>query len=494
MKNKIVLAFIVILTFCLSICVVAASENTTDIQMGDVGDDLPVASAPVKSNSTFSASNVKGYDSFSTKFTVQLKSGGKPLAKKAINITINDVTYKRTTDKSGKASVNVKLSSGKYKALSVYQGDENNTPCKLSHTITIKDSIKTKLKVADKDINYRQGSKCAFIVKLLDANGKALKNKEITFKVNGKTYSAKTDSEGYAKIFLNLKKGSYKVKFSFSKSAPYLGSSGSHKIKVKAPMGKGNGYWLWTAHMKSINLKNLAAKGTKQIFLHSLALYNHGYSAVKSFISKAHKYGMKVHIWMQVCYDGTWVSPVNKDNSFKYSFMNKKIAQAKEYARIKGVDGIHLDYMRFGGTAHNYKTSTDAINYLVKKISVGVHSVKSNCIVSVAVMPEPSMMLYYYGQDIPTMSKYVDAILPMVYKGNYHKDTSWIKSVTNTFVKQSNGAQIWTGLQAYKSDSNAAKLPVSELLKDAKSAKAGGAAGVVLFRIGVSHYLNFNKV
>ena len=104
------------------------------------------------------------------------------------------------------------------------------------------------------------------------------------------------------------------------------------------------------------------------------------------------------------------------------------------------------------------------------------------------------MMHYYYGQDVPTMSKYLDVLLPMVYKGNYHQTRSWIKSVTKTFTDQSNGAQVWTGLQSYHSDNNAKKLTQSSLLKDSKAAKKGGAYGVILFRIGISCNFNFKKV
>ena len=361
--------------------------------------------------------------------------------------------------------------------------------------IVIKNALKTKISNADKDINYRQGSKCAIIVKVLDENSKAVKNKNVTFKVNGKKYIAKTDSKGFAKILVNLKKGKYKVKYSLSKSAPYLYSKGSHKIKVKGPIGKGNGYWVWSSHMRSVNLKSIADRGCKQIFLHVHAISVYGKSSVASFISKAHKYGMKVHLWMQVfCTGEVWTRPVNPDGSFKYSFINKRISEAKSYAKIRGVDGIHFDYVRFDGSAHLYKTSADAVNYFVKKACDAVRKVKSNIIVSAAIMPEPGAMNYYYGQDIPTMSKYVDVLLPMVYKGNYGKNTAWINKVTKTFVKESNGAQIWTGLQAYKSDSNAVKLTQSELKKDAKAAKNGGAAGVVLFRWGFTRNFKFNKV
>ena len=260
-------------------------------------------------------------------------------------------------------------------------------------------------------------------------------------------------------------------------------------------MAKGNGYWLWTAHMKSVNLKSLAKKGTRQILLHVMAVHTHGKSAVVSFIKKAHRYGIKVHLWMQVCYaNGKWVRPIAENNKIKYGFLNKKISEAKNYAKIPGVDGIHFDYVRFGGTAHLYKNPNRAINYFSKKVSTEIHKIRPKCIVSAAIMPEPKMMTYYYGQDVSTMSKYMDVLIPMVYKGNYHQTTKWVKSVTKTFVKQSNGAQIWTGLQSYHSDSNAKKLTQKSLLKDARAAKAGGAKGVILFRIGISCNFNFKKV
>jgi hypothetical protein len=106
-------------------------------------------------------------------------------------------------------------------------------------------------------------------------------------------------------------------------------------------------------------------------------------------------------------------------------------------------------------------------------------------------MPEPDMMHYYYGQDIPTLSKYVDAIIPMAYRGNYEQSNEWVTYVTKTFAKQSYGAQIWCGLQGYWSDSYEAPLPHEELLKEARSAKDGGARGSIVFRHGYTPNLNF---
>ncbi len=523
MKKRIILSIILILSL-ISISAVCADENATDLGIADdadhimvdeVDDSLNDDDSPVNDdssnvdgnssvvddnptvvqNSTISASNVVGYETFSTTFVAKLTADGQPLEGKNVNITLNDVLYKRITDAKGQVTLSVKLAKGSYNVGFFYAGDENTTACNGTSKITVKSPLKTTVKVYDKNINYRQGLKNVFIVRLLDANGNPVKGQVVTFKVNGKTYTAKTTKKGYAYAYFSLKKGTYKVKFSFTKNAPYLSSSGSSKIKVKAPIAKGNGYWVWSSHMYSVNLKKLSKLGTKHIFLHVHAISVHGKSAVISFAKKAHKYGMKVHLWMQVCYSGgKWIRPMNKDGTLKYGFLNQKIAEAKKYAKIKGIDGIHFDYVRFGGTAHLYKNPEKSINYFIKKASVGIHKIKPNCIVSAAVMPEPSMMHYYYGQDISVMGRYLDVIVPMVYKGNYHQKTSWITKVVSTFKKQSQSAVIWSGIQTYHSDDNVKKLTLTQLLKDARAGKAGGATGSMLFRIGITHYLNFKKV
>lgn len=99
--------------------------------------------------------------------------------------------------------------------------------------------------------------------------------------------------------------------------------------------------------MKKVNLNALAKYHTKHIFLNYYALELHGKSAVETFIKNANANGIKVHIWMQCFYDGNWISPVNSDGTYKYSYFNSKINEAKKYAALKGVAGIHLDYLRF---------------------------------------------------------------------------------------------------------------------------------------------------
>ena len=509
---KRILLLLMILLAIASVSAVSASDNATnaagdadtlalDASEVELSDDVAdetlgqEVNTDEKASSSITSSDVSGYESFTSDLTFKLTSDNNPLANRAVSINVNGATYNRNTDANGVATLSVGLKVGSYTATCYYAGDNATSNATGTCTVTVKAPVKTKLKQGDKNILYRQGSKCLFFVKLVDANGNAVKNQWVTFKVSGKTYKAKTNKYGNAKIFVNLKKGTRKVTYSFAKTAPYLASGGSAKIKVRAKMAKGNGYWLWPAHMKSISLKSLAKKGTKHLFLHVEAIGSYGKSYVVSFIKKAHKQGIKVHLWMQVAYSGgNWVSLVDDHGKLKYGFMNKKVKQAVYYSKIKGVDGVHFDYMRYGGTAHKHPHAVDSINYFVKKASIKIHKARPNCMVSVALMPEPKMMHYYYGQDVPTLSKYCDCLLPMVYKGSYGQPRSWIKSVTKTFVGQSNGAQIWTGLQTYHSENNVAKLSHGTLLKDAKMAKEGGAKGIILFRIGISCNFNFKKV
>lgn len=471
----------------------------TDVgKVNESGDVLAVNGGETlgaaKSVSKVSASKTTDYAIFKNKFTVKLTINGKAAPNKRIKITLNGATYKRYTDENGIATLWYRLNRGTYAVSYLFEGDSETSASNGSTKIVLIKPLKSRIQVTDKDINYRQGSKCLFSLKVYDGDGNRIKHRNVVIKVAGKTLNIKTTKNGYANVYLSLKHGTYKIKYAFGEK-PYYTSKGTCKIYVRPYMGKGDGYWLWSDEMNSVDLDDLASKGTKQIFLHVHAITVYGKSSVLSFIRSANNHGMKVHMWMQVCYgDGGWVSPVRDDGSFKMAFMNQKISEAVEYAQMKGVAGVHMDYVRYGGTAHNHINAVESINYFVKKASLAVHKVRPNSIVSVAVMPEPSAMIYYYGQDISTMSKYVDMILPMVYKGNYGQPRGWIQSVTSEFVKQSNGAQIWTGLQSYRSDDDVTPLSHDELLKDAKAAKAGGAKGIILFKLGLSHYLNFNKV
>ena len=331
---------------------------------------------------------------------------------------------------------------------------------------------------------------------MVDVANNPVSGKKVRLKLCGKKYVAKTNANGYVTFYIsNLKKGNRIAKFSFSKSGKYLSCSGSTKIKVKAKLTKGNGYWVDQYDMFKVNFKKLSKKGTKHIFLLASAFRKHGAKKVLKWIRKAHKYDIKVHIWIcAFSTDGHFMPPAYKNGAYNRKRMNYVLKRVKYYLKFKEVDGIHFDYLRYPGNAYKHKNGVKAVNYFVKKAVKMIRKKSQRIIISSAVMSEPNGMKRYYAQDIPTLSKHLDVIIPMVYKGNYHASSKWIKRTTKWFVKKSKGAQIWSGLQTYKSDSNLRKLSYKSLRKDARNAKKGGAAGVILFKFGLSQNLNFNKL
>ena len=191
---------------------------------------------------------------------------------------------------------------------------------------------------------------------------------------------------------------------------------------------------------------------------------------------------------MQVFYkDGNWINPKNYD-------FTPIITEAKNYASVPGVAGVHLDYLRYPGTAYHTTGGVEAINKFVLLLVDSVHKINSKCIISAAIMPETTESRYYYGQDYTVFSKFLDVVIPMIYKGNYKGNTAWIKTTSEWYVQNTQGASVWVGLQSYKSDDDTTKLPLTELSEDVKAALNAKANGVVLFRYGLSNNINFKSL
>jgi hypothetical protein len=445
-----------------------------------------------------STSKIKGADytayvGVNNKFKVTLTVGGLPLANRIVVFNINGKSISKRTNSNGVAGINIDEKAGTYKISYTYAGEDNIKKSSGTSKITVKKGMPTKIVKVDSKV-YTHKKKDYFKIKLKDSRGSPLASKKVIFKIKGKKYTRKTNSKGIASLKIKLKSGSYKIKVGFKKTSVYNKVTKTYKIRVKPVHAGNNGMWLFASDMKKVNFKTLQKHGTKHILLNFICFHYYGKSYVQSWVKKANSHGIKVHIWMQVFYgDHGWQYPA-KNGKINYNLINSKVKEAKKYAKVKGIAGVHFDYLRYPGTAYKHGGAVKAVNLFVKKATKAVHGVNKKLIVSAAVMPEPSSMKYYYAQDIPTMGKYLDAIVPMVYKGNYHGNANWIKSITKTFAKQSKKAQIWTGLQAYRSDSHVTKLSAKELTNDANAAIDGGADGVILFRFGLFNYINFKEI
>lgn len=425
-----------------------------------------------------------------TPFKLQLQASGVNLYKKTISLKINNKKYKLISDEKGFVSLPINLNIGDYNVSYLFKGDLKVNPCSGKIQIHVKKRIDTTIYWNfTKDFNHGLQ---IYRIFLSDSNFNKVVGKTINVFVDGERFTAKTDSKGYANIYAHTSVGSHSVKFAFNGDNTHKSSNNVKIIKVSKKTIKGCGYWIFGSDMNKVSLSKLASKGTKDIFLNSHAFSIYGKAKVISWIKKANKKGIRVHIWMQAFYNGKWISPLSS-YSPNQGLFNKITKEAKSYAKIDCVAGVHFDYLRYPGNAYKHKGGVEAINKFVRQVSTEIHKTNSKCLVSAAIMPETSSNRYYYGQDMNVLGKYLDIVIPMIYKGNYGKNSKWIKTTAKYFVKNSKGANIWGGIQSYYSDSNVKKLPYKALTADCKATTSSGASGVVLFRWGITNFLNLSK-
>lgn len=254
----------------------------------------------------------------------------------------------------------------------------------------------------------------------------------------------------------------------------------SYKVKLK----KAYKYW-YKAKVKVAYKKTVKHYYKSYYYSHGKLKYHWKYKFVKKtyykYVSKL-KYKIKYKTVYQTKYKTT--TKLAYHTAYANSYMNNLTKRIVSYAKIDGINGIHLDYIRYSGKAYASPGATTAITNLVAKITKAVKAVKPSALLSAAVMPETNVNAYYYGQDYSQLSKYLDVLVPMVYKGNYKADTTWIAKTTKYISSHSNGKPVWVGLTTYKSDAKPTPLSATELLNDVKAALNNGAAGYALFRYG----------
>ena len=171
-------------------------------------------------------------------YQVTLKSAnGGPVKNCKVYFSYNGKTVAATTNANGKASTVIPLlAEGTYKITYKFNGNNNYYSSSSSGTIYIK-SAANKLVASDLIMNYNDGSK--FSVKFTDNNGKVLSGKTISFKLDGKTYTAKTSSNGIAKLDLtNVKPGTYQIKYLYSKLGASDYNYGYNKIVINKMSAK----------------------------------------------------------------------------------------------------------------------------------------------------------------------------------------------------------------------------------------------------------------
>ena len=132
------------------------------------------------------------------------KAVGKGIS---IIMKVGKTSYKVTTDKNGYATKTFTFGPGKYVVVTLYKGYA------VKNTLTIKKVLSAKSKTSKK------AKKIKYTAILKTSKGKAIVGKDISFKIKGKSYFAKTNKKGIATVyFKNMKLGKYSVIVKYLKS------------------------------------------------------------------------------------------------------------------------------------------------------------------------------------------------------------------------------------------------------------------------------------
>ncbi len=280
-------------------------------------------------------------------------------------------------------------------------------------------------------------------------------------------------------------------------------SSGRENALFGIDQTKGFGVWVWSSYVEDLladdcaELKELKNNSIDHIFLNYAAFTNSKKSRTLTFIARAEELGMTVHAWTQCFHNSSgWINPIDDDEKcYKDDIFENIVADAKTYIEDYGVKGIHLDYIRFPGTApkHNINgevNSVAAVTRCCREIRELCDSYDEGLITSAALMPDEIASGYYYGQNRTQMGQYLDVFIPMIYRYTYGYSDSACQDKANAFSGY--GARCWAGTTTYSGgDSKAQPLDAASVMTDCEVYKGTKAEGIVLFRKGLGEIPDF---
>lgn len=354
------------------------------------------------------------------------------------------------------------------------------------------------LKIADADSELEKTDEIAIEVEDVDENCSTDATEEMTADIITDENSSTPNSNN--EVFGDVVSQENTGKSSFEEESEIISSC--EKIESQGEVSTSNhyGYWLNSIDMYDMNLTDMKNHGVTDIFLNYWAFTRYNETDVVSWIADANEQDIKVHIWAQIFYEGNWIRPI-KNGVINYTHFEKKINELTYYASLEGVGGIHYDYLRFSGSAYYNNTAEqnpggmEAITLFVNQSTAAIRNVNPNITISAAIMPEPDVLKTWYGDDYEQISRYMDAIIPMVYTGNYRENATWVERITQWFVDNSKGAEVWTGLQGYAvndvDEEYISKTPISQMSNEINAALNSGSKGAIVFRYGITYDIDF---
>ena len=186
----------------------AGDYNITTVYSGDAKYDSMTKKGNVtvipNVNVNLDVSDVEMFYHDGTRLIAKLTDfQGKPIVNATIYFSINGVTYAKTTDANGTASMGLNLDSNVYPVTVTYNGSAFYSKISKNITVTINSSI-----IADDLVKMYQNA-TRFYAKFIGSDGKVLANTQVRFNIHGVFYTKTTNNDGVADLGIMLRPGTY---------------------------------------------------------------------------------------------------------------------------------------------------------------------------------------------------------------------------------------------------------------------------------------------
>ncbi len=235
-----------------------------------------------------------------------LDANNNPLSNRLIHISYNNAIYVLLSDANGIVKFPININSyGIYNMQMSFLGDENHIASFSSGKVTVN---KQKASLITPNKSYWVTASKYLKATFKDINGKVIKNKKVSFILNGKTYNAYTNSKGLASVKVKISAAkTYIVTVKYAGDNIYSSLSKSFKVyvkKIKTKLKVKN-----RSYKKSKRIKKLTAvlktksgkaiKGKKLIFTVNKKKYKaktnkKGVATIKVKLSKRKTYKFTV--------------------------------------------------------------------------------------------------------------------------------------------------------------------------------------------------------
>lgn len=252
--------FIIIILISISISGVSATNLTDSDSLGMDGSFHEVIcevnesqSDPVDDNvneskevPTISVDSLEVYEASSIGISLK-DSNNAPISNQNLTANINDENYSLFTNEKGIAQLKIWMPAKTYALKVFFMGNENYSA--VNNTFDI-DVLKINAGIFIQNSTLLRGNYLEMFLKNEEGNG--IRNAKINFLVNDKTYKVTTDTNGLAKLKINLYAKDYPLEISFPGSSYYNSVSKAVKLVVidTTSLVIGNSRLLTNGHLR----------------------------------------------------------------------------------------------------------------------------------------------------------------------------------------------------------------------------------------------------